>query len=215
MDELRKLSNIMHSNKFPIFPLICLGLLLTTIHQTTAQVSRRPVSRSQEKETVSFTDRLWYGGGFSLSFSGGFAGLDGNIFAVGISPMIGFKLTPFISVGPRFEFLYTTGRFRNFGGPVIKYNGVDYGAGVFARAKFLSFLFAHAETNYINRVFPTGFNGNMLVTERIGDNQTLIGLGYTSGGVFKSEILLLYDLTADSQSTNLPLVYRFGFTYNF
>lgn len=206
----------MYSNKIHIFPLICLGLLLTTVHQSSAQVSRRPVARSQEKETVSFADRLWYGGGFSLSFSGGLNGLDGNIFAIGISPMVGFKLTPFISVGPRFEFLYTTGRFRNsFSGPVIKYNGIDYGAGVFARAKFLSFLFAHAETNYVNRIYPTGFNGNTLETERIGDNQTLIGLGYTSGGLFKSEIMLLYDLTADSQSTNLPLVYRFGFTYNF
>jgi len=192
----------MNSNKFSFFFVLCLGLLLTNTHP--------------QKETVSFADRLWYGGGFSLSFSGGLNGLDGNTFAIGISPMVGFKLTPFISVGPRFEFLYTTGRFRNsFSGPVTKYNGIDYGAGVFTRAKFLSFLFAHAETNYINRVYPTGFNGNKIETERIGDNQTLIGLGYTSGGVFKSEILLLYDLTADSQSTNLPLVYRFGFTYNF
>ncbi|MDZ4708461.1 MAG: hypothetical protein SH818_08700 [Saprospiraceae bacterium] len=206
----------MNSNKFSFFFVLCLGLLLTNTHQSFAQVSRRPVSRSPQKETVSFADRLWYGGGFSLSFSGGLNGLDGNTFAIGISPMVGFKLTPFISVGPRFEFLYTTGRFRNsFSGPVTKYNGIDYGAGVFTRAKFLSFLFAHAETNYINRVYPTGFNGNKIETERIGDNQTLIGLGYTSGGVFKSEILLLYDLTADSQSTNLPLVYRFGFTYNF
>lgn len=177
---------------------------------------RRPPAKTQKKEEVTFAEHLWYGGGFGLSFSGGLNGLDGNTFAIGISPMLGYKLTPYISVGPRFEFLYTTGRFRTgFGGPVVKYNGIDYGAGVFGRAKFLSFLFAHTEANYVNRIYPTGFNGNKLETERVGDNQFLIGLGYTSGGMFKSEILLLYDLTADSQSTNLPLVYRFGFTYNF
>lgn len=191
-------------------------LFILTTQTGSSQASRRPGLAAQKKESLAFADRLWYGGGFGLSFSSGLNGLDGNTFAIGISPMLGYKFNPILSIGPRFEFLYTTGRFRNsFNGPVIKYNGVDYGAGIFGRAKFLPFLFAHVETNYINRVFPTGFNGNKVETERVGDNQTLIGLGYTSGGAFKSELLLLYDLTADSQSTNLPLVYRFGFTYNF
>lgn len=206
----------MNSTLTRIFCILCLGVLFWETLPAQTRTSRRPEPASSKKENISFSDHLWYGGGFGLSFSSGLNGLDGNTFAIGVSPMVGYKITPFISIGPRFEFTYTTGRFRNsFNGPVYKYNGVDYGAGAFARAKFLSFLFAHAEANYINRVYPTGFNGNKLETERIGDNQTLIGLGYTSGGVFKSEVLLLYDLTADSQSTNLPLVYRFGFTYNF
>lgn len=189
--------------------------LFLNLSRLEAQIYRRQPQKEQTSEMKSFADHLWYGGGFTINFSSGLAGLDGNTFGIGLSPMLGYKLNSFLSVGPRFEFLYTTGRFRNFGGPVYKYNGLDYGAGVFGRAKFLNVLFAHTELSYINRVFPVGFNGNRLETERVGDNQFLVGLGYSGGGLLKSEIYLLYDVSSDSQSTTLPLVYRFGITYNF
>lgn len=197
-----------------VFSILMLVLCLSP-SRLEAQIYRRQPQKEQSPEMKSFADHLWYGGGFTLNFSSGLAGLDGNTFGIGLSPMLGYKFNSFLSAGPRFEFLYTTGRFRNFGGPVYKYNGLDYGAGLFGRAKFLNVLFAHTEFSYINRVFPVGFNGNRLETERVGDNQFLVGLGYTGGGLLKSEIYLLYDLTSDSQSTTLPLVYRFGITYNF
>jgi hypothetical protein len=178
--------------------------------------NRRPMPKEEEKPT-KFVDRLWYGGGFGLNFSGGLAGLAGNSFGIGISPMMGYKLTPVFSVGPRAEITYTNGRFRQSGSsPVATYNGIDYGAGVFARAKFLPFLFAHTELSYISFQFPVGFDNNgKLFSERQGDNRLLAGLGYTGGGTLKSEIYVLYDFFNDSQTTNLPLVYRFGLTYRF
>ena len=176
--------------------LISFLLLMTLgVQSILAQVSsrsRRPVATKEKSN--SFTDRLWYGGGFGISFSGGLAGLNGNSFSVGLSPMMAYKINNIFSIGPRVEFQYTNGRFRpQFNGPIVKFNGLDYGAGIFARAKIMRILFAHTELSYINRVYPVGFDasGTKLISERFGDNQFLVGLGYTSGGLFSSEIYLL------------------------
>lgn len=197
---------------------LILTVCLTTqsLYSQVSSRSRRVVPAKQSKKT--FADQLWYGGGFTLSFASGFAGLSGNTFNVGISHMVAYKLNSIFSVGPRFEMTYSSGRFQqSFGLPVAKYNGIDYGAGVFGRAKLFNWLFAHSELSYINQVFPIGFStNNKILTERQGNNQLLAGLGYSSGGLFRSEVYLLYDFfNNNTQSTQLPIVYRFGFTYNF
>ena len=204
-------------NKFSILAIFFSFLFFTsTLNSQVSSRSRRVVPQKQSKKT--FADRLWYGGGFTLSFASGFAGLSGNTFNIGISPMVAYKLNDVFSIGPRFELTYTSGRFQqSFGLPVAKYNGFDYGTGIFGRAKLFNWLFAHTEMSYINQVFPIGFSpNNKILTERQGNNQLLAGLGYSSGGIFRSEVYLLYDFfDNNSQSTQLPIVYRFGFTYNF
>ncbi|MEO5583134.1 MAG: hypothetical protein ABIR66_10605 [Saprospiraceae bacterium] len=204
--------------KFKISKLILLCLLFILTLPAFSQVSTRSKKVAPEKVAVTFTDHLWYGAGFGLSFNSGLGNLAGSTFSIGLSPMIGYKLNNIFSVGPRFEIQYTNGRYQAYTNtPVVKFNGFDYGAGIFARAKFVRILFAHVELSYINRVYPIDFNANFdkIVTERFGDNQFLVGLGYTSGTIASSEISLLYDLNASSQSTSLPLVYRLGFTYRF
>lgn len=198
--------------------IIILFSLIVFSDSLQSQVSSRSRRVPQKQSKKTFADHLWYGGGFTLSFASGFAGLSGNTFNIGISPMVAYKLNSIFSVGPRVEMTYTGGRFRqSFGLPVAKYNGVDYGAGIFGRAKLFHWLFAHTELSYINQVFPVGFTANnKILTERQGNNQFLGGLGYSSGGIFRSEVYLLYDFfNNDIQSTQLPIVYRFGFTYNF
>jgi len=204
-------------NKFTFLVFLFSLIFITcSLNSQVSSRSRRVIPQKQAKKT--FADRLWYGGGFSLSFSSGFAGLSGNTFNIGVSPMVAYKLNDIFSIGPRVEITYTSGRFRqSFGLPVAKYNGVDYGAGIFGRAKLFQWLFAHTELSYINQVFPIGFAANnKILTERQGNNQLLAGLGYSSGGLFRSEVYLLYDFFNNNlQSTQLPIVYRFGFTYNF
>lgn len=205
------------SHKSFLKNLLFLIFAITSI-VSVAQVSSRSKPTTQQAKITSFADHLWYGGGFGLSFNGGgYGGVSGNTFSIGLSPMVGYKLNNIFSIGPRLEFQYTNGRFREYSNsPIVKFNGLDYGAGVFARAKIIRYIFAHTELSYINRVYPTGYAiGNKLETERQGDNQFLVGLGYTSNTIFSSEISLLYDLLGDTQSTQLPLVYRLGFTYKF
>lgn len=169
---------------------------------------------------VKFADRLWYGGslgaGFSSSSLGG--GLQGNIFFIGVSPMVGYKITPWLSVGPRLELQYYTGRYKEYGaGPVYKYNVLNLGAGLFTRARVYRQFFVHAEYGGIQYSYPVSvdYQDNKIETEKDLVDQMLIGGGLSFGDVFASEISLLYDLLSPDDSVELPIVFRYGFTYRF
>lgn len=54
------------------------------------------------KEPSVVSTKIWYGGGLNLGFSGQ-SGL--NVLQLGASPMVGYKILPRWSVGPRVSFL--------------------------------------------------------------------------------------------------------------
>ena len=178
-------------------------------------------SQSREKrKSPSFSERLWYGGSLGLGFSssniGG--GLQGNIFFLGISPMVGYKLNDWLSIGPRAELQWYTGRYREFGsGPVYKYNVLNIGGGIFTRAKVYKQLFFHAEYGTIQYSYAdrVDYQDNRIITNKEWVEQMLVGAGLSFGGPFASELSLLFDLLAPDDSVELPIVFRYGFTYNF
>lgn len=132
--------------------------------------------------------------------------------------MVGYKFNDWFSAGPRVEVQWYTGRFREFGtGPVYKFNVVNLGGGLFARAKFLQQFFAHAEYGLIQYTYPVGINtnDNRIETESQTIDQFLVGAGISFGGVFSSEFSVLYNLLAPEDTIDLPIVLRYGFTYNF
>ena len=183
-----------------------------------------------------FVDRLWYGGGFNLGGGG-----TGNFtsFQFGLSPMVGYKITNFLSVGPRIslDFNYLKGNTITLAG-VQANQAIDGGrqaswitslsGGVFARAKFTEMLFVHGEFGYQNSKFASSAQvGNQLflvydestdklVTINDNRNTTLLGLGYNSGaGHIGYEILFLYDFNVAVDDDALPFDFRVGFTYKF
>jgi hypothetical protein len=178
-------------------------------------------TQSREKRKApSFSERLWYGGSLGLGFSssniGG--GLQGNIFFLGISPMVGYKLNDWLSVGPRADLQWYTGRYREFGsGPIFKYNAVNFGGGIFTRAKVYKQLFFHAEYGAIQYTYADliDYQNNKIVTNKEWVEQMLVGAGLSFGGPFASEFSVLIDLLAPDESIELPIVFRYGFTYNF
>ena len=116
-----------------------------------AQSRSRSRSRTQ-KNKIDFAERLWYGGGFNLGFSRSAIGsLSGNTFFVGISPMVGYRIVHGLSVGPRIELQYFTGRFdETFGASqIFKYNSFTYGGGIFMRYKILPILFHHEHNQHL------------------------------------------------------------------
>jgi len=165
-------------------------------------------------ESGSFTSNLWYGGGFQLGFSGGSFS---SAFQIGISPMVGYKITDEFSVGPRFSLLYTYYRAETIDG-VQSTNIVDYGIGAFTRYKVFRSIFAHLEYGFDNEVFSLQYNsisGEYEKSRRL-QNNALVGLGYNDGnGVWGYEIALLYNLLQEDTVVDLPFEFRFGFTYNF
>ncbi len=190
---------------------------------TTEKVERTrtsPDSKSS-RETAKFTDKLWYGGGANIGFDGNNAL---SLFNIGLTPMVGYKITEMFSVGPRigFNYSYIKGTGTDFNIKKVQTFSPEYGA--FARFKFLPFLFAHADFNRTTVEFPdftnqllirTDVDGNAL-TIKESANEINVGLGYTSGDVLGYEILLLYDVLADNTATlGLPFKFRFGFNYKF
>jgi len=173
-------------------------------------------SKKKKKETIPFIDKIWLGGGINLNFNSGYYnGLQSNVFTFGLSPMAGYKLNSFLSVGPRFSFDWTIAKFSDFSG-VYKYNSIDYGIGLFARAKFLQNFFAHTEFSELNETYTDGStNGNKLVTSREWRDLFLVGLGYHSNAPIAYELYVSYDFLEDDNSIRIPIVYRAGITWHF
>lgn len=173
-------------------------------------------SKKKKKETIPFIDKIWLGGGINLNFNSGYYnGLQSNVFTFGLSPMAGYKLNSFLSVGPRISFDWTIAKFSDFSG-VYKYNSIDYGIGLFARAKFLQNFFVHTEFSELNETYTDGStNGNKLVTSREWRDLFLVGLGYHSNAPIAYELYVNYDFLEVDNSIRIPIVYRAGITWHF
>lgn len=160
------------------------------------------------EEGAEFKDKLWYGGSFVLSF-GSFNNT--SSFVAGLAPMVGYKITPDFSVGPRVEFLYNYYQIRDFA-TTYKFNLFSAGIGPFARYKFFNVIFAHAEyqLDFIQQPF---FDANFNPIKVTATNSNFFaGVGYNAGG---GEILVLYNFLANQNSLSRPISFRFGFTFRF
>ena len=85
--------------------------ILLVSFMTTSFVQAQRSINSKNKTTKEKTDRsmfwrekLWYGGGINLGFS---QGPDLSLFNFGLSPIVGYKITPELSVGPRIDYDYS------------------------------------------------------------------------------------------------------------
>ena len=202
-------------------------MLFIGISDADAQYGKKKKKKKKSDDTEyfdesgSFLHKLWYGGGINLGFAGNNAE---SVFNIGISPMVGYKISEMVSIGPRLVLDYTTRRLSD-GFQVYKVNNVDYGGGIFARLKPFRSIFFHTEFALLNESFIAvdGFGypiiepDNKLATVRETSENFYIGAGYFSGGNggFGYEIVLLYNVLAPDDVIDLPIDLRFGFTWNF
>ncbi|MCG8329320.1 MAG: hypothetical protein MI974_16615 [Chitinophagales bacterium] len=168
-------------------------------------------------ESGNFASHLWYGAGFVFpTFNSGtdFFGNRFSFFGFGISPMVGYKLTPDFSAGIRASLYYEFYNSEAF--PSV--NTLNYGMGGFLRYKVFNAIFLHGEYGFDNEVTDYTYDGvnDKLVPERKLINNGYLGVGYNdSNGVWGYEISLLYNLLYDDSAFYSPFDLRFGFTYNF
>jgi len=174
-----------------------------------AEAQRKKNDRKKDNNTEDYFDesgvgsfRFWYGGGVGLNFGSGF---NTSQFNFSLSPMVGYKLTPEFSIGPRAELEYV--HFRDSrSGNLQKFNFINYGIGAFTRYKLFQQFFAHAEYQIESRKFTDG--------SRESRNNFFFGGGYTSGGQVGYEVVILWNFL-DDDTLDVPLDYRIAFTYNF
>lgn len=210
----------------PIYAVVAFFFLCFMLkpHLTEAQRTSGGVDEAFTQKGIG--QSLWYGGGFTL----GFAGTSNySNFQIGITPMVGYKITDNLSAGPRvgITYQYIKGDARDlFTGELqTEATGLtEYIAGAFVRYKIFQQFFAQFEGEYRSSEFVLT-DGRFLIydseiddisTVRQNDFQPIVGAGYNSGaGLWGYEIMILYRLNIPEDDIRSPFDIRFGITYNF
>jgi hypothetical protein len=157
-----------------------------------------------KEEKPSIFDRMYFGGGFSLSF--------GTITSVYVSPVIGYMITRSLSggVGITYQF-YKDDRF--------DYQTNMYGGKLFLRQNFHLLklpLFLYAEYESLNFEY-----GEVLPNYEIRYTRDWVPSMFLGGGFFQSfgrrggfTITAMYNVIYDDLRSpyNSPWVFRVGFT---
>lgn len=114
--------------------LLVLFIALASQAQDTI-IIRKDTSSIKKIEKVS---KFYYGGFFNLTF--------GSYTAIGVEPMIAYKMTPKLSAGAILTYEYISDN-RN---PGYKYNESNYGASIFGRYRVIPQLYFHTEFSEMN-----------------------------------------------------------------
>jgi len=109
-------------------------LLLTTLYLS----ANAQWGEEQLEEKPSLKDRMFFGGGFGLSFSSYYD-------YVSVSPIIGYRISPKVASGISIIYRYT-----NYKSVTPSVATHDYGVSPFIRYQFYGPLFLHAEYEYLN-----------------------------------------------------------------
>jgi len=176
--------------KVKVFQALLISLLIfQSIH---GQAQAR-----EEKPKSPFWEKVYIGGNLGAQF--------GNVTAVDVSPIVGYKITEKISAGFGITYQYYNIRSYN-------YDTHIYGGRIFARYQPWSFLFLHTEFELLNWKPLYDINGK-LNTERIWAPGLLAGGGFSQpiGGGSSIFVMALYNFLYSSNSSyGSPLVLRVG-----
>ena len=184
--------------KLPKFAVVLLALVATvTFAQTEDQVE-------DAAPPAKASSRIWVGGGIGLAF--------GTVDYVEVSPLIGYSATEKFSIGG--SLIY---RYRKDGRYSPSVSTTDYGGSLFGRYQVTRPIFVQAEYEHLNYeyVLPN------LSTDRDTYDSVLVGPGFShsAGGRASVFVLVLYNLTYDSNDLNSPYtdpwVYRVGVGFGF
>jgi hypothetical protein len=99
--------------------------------------------RNQNPEKPAFKDKVFFGGGIGAGF--------GDYTYISISPIIGYRLAPKLSVGIRLMYQYTTFKYYDYVDQKEEtYNGNDFGIGGFATYSLFGPVFLQAEYEHLS-----------------------------------------------------------------
>lgn len=204
---------------FPRFTslLLLLGCLFFAAQNAQAQfrvTDSKSKNKKGKKEAVPFKERLWYGGGINLGFSG-FNG--SSAFGFGVSPMVGYKIYGPFSAGPRLSVFFTSQKVQGF----KAVNLFNTEAGLFLRARVFRGFFLQGEVanQWIQEPFELRPDRTISkITFQRGAQYIGAGYNFANGeGGAGSEIGIFYNfaIANDVNAYQAPWDYRFAFTWNF
>jgi hypothetical protein len=148
----------------------------------------------------SAESKVYYGGTVSLSF--------GDVFVIGLHPMIAYKLTPRLSAGVEASYEYV-----NYDVP--DESAHNYGGSVFSRFRLVPQLYAHAEYQVINYEIFTLSGGS----SREAVPFVWLGGGFSQpiGPRTWAYVEVLFDVLQDDNSpySDWEPLYSFGVSVGF
>ena len=170
----------------------------------------------KEEANTEWKENIWYGanGVLGLGSSNG-----ASQFAIGLQPLIGYKILPFWSVGPRLGLIYQLDKVPYNQNITISYNTWQMTGGLFTRLRFWN-LFVHAEASHdwIRQTAKEPISGEKQTVKDQRNNQ-FVGLGWNQGRpkTFGYEILVLVNIqnAKNPAYAYVPIELRGGLTYNF
>lgn len=137
--------------------LLMTGMIFSGFAQDSTRVDSVKVQQPKPKQ-----DRIYFGGNIGLTF--------GNYSMLGIYPMVGYKLTPKLSVGVKLAYEYI--RDKRY---TTDYETSNYGGSLFARYRVIQPIYLHAEYAGLNYELYN-FEGE---SEREWVPFFLVGAGYS------------------------------------
>jgi hypothetical protein len=120
---------------------------------------------------TSHENKWYYGGTVGFNFWG-------DYFYLGVYPLVGYKVTPKLSLGAKIGYAYISDdRYEPF--PALKTS--NYGGSIFSRYRIIPQLYAHAEFAYWSYENISSFNTleNTYNTERFWVPYLLLGGGFS------------------------------------
>ncbi len=175
-----------------IYKLVLVAILLFSTQYLYSQYYEK------SKAKQSFKEKLFFGGGLGFQF--------GNVTAIDVSPIIGYRLTPKFHAGVGLSYSYYN--YSNLG-----VSASNYSASIFTRFFLLDNIFAHGEVEALNAKVFTSYNPEQSYRKWI--DSYLIGGGYFQriGERSGMYIMVLWNLNENEFTPyNNPIV-RIGFAF--
>lgn len=184
-------------------------LLTLTLFLSCISVSQAQIYFEEESDSLSFRDRLYFGGNFSFNFGTRFTYVD-------VSPLAGYMVNDDFSVGLGTTYLYLSREFQTIpSGNRFEISNSVYGGRAFLRHTVIDNFFAHAEFETLNTEFPS-FDGLQ------GSTRDWVPGLFIGGGTFQPvfgrggiNITVLLNLLHDDLRSpyNSAIVFRGGLTF--
>ncbi len=159
----------------------------------------------ERRDDFQLQKRIYFGGGFDFAISS-----YGTV--LGISPLVGYRVSPSFDVGARFT--YT---FYRYNDDLTKYTTNNFGGGAFARYYLFFFndLFLHAEYEALNYeiVYLNSLTYEVDHKEREWVSSVFLGGGYRQwiGQNAFVNITVLWNVLDDKDSFYSNPIFRIGF----
>jgi hypothetical protein len=157
---------------------------------STVTVKDSVIQKSENPQ--SSASKWYYGGEVGFAFSS-------NYFSIGVDPLVGYKVTPKLSLGAKIGYTYISDdRYE----PLPSLNSSNYGGSIFSRYRIIPQLYAHAEFAYWSYENVINLTDKGYETERVWVPYLLLGGGFSqmiSPNVW-AYAEVLFDVLNDSNS---------------